>query len=178
MFEVDQVSARLTSVNPRAEIHGDDTVPAADLGLTFDAPNSILAHFGPQLLGSLYSKAVAKDAPPAAAQGELDTVPQVSNQPHLRNPSIDGALKIRFEGIGYKVRFDHGLGGDSDIAFEGVKVNGIRLTPKEGGTVSVALRVQITDPEPGDLGHLCQRIGNDVRVSLEAPSSDQQPLAA
>lgn len=178
MFQTDTVTAVLSSVNPRAEVHGDDQVPAVDFGLTFDSPNAVLEHFGPQLLPSLYAKAAARDAAPAAAQGELEAVAPVSVLPYLRNPTIDSAIKVRFEGVGYAVRFDHGLGGESDIVFAGVKVNNVRLTAKEGGTVSVALRVQVTEPEADAIGRLCQRVGQEVTVSLTPPASEQPKLEA
>lgn len=175
MFELTSQPATLNSVNPRSELHGDDREPAVDLGITFDAANDLLSEFGPQLRQSLYSK---KSGPTPAAQGELDVVAPVSDLPHLRNPCIEGAIKIRFEGVGYSASIAWGIDDDSAISLEGCKVNALKITPKEGGTVSVALRVQVSHPETDDLGLLCGMIGSDIVLTLTAPRSDQGRLAA
>jgi hypothetical protein len=177
MFSLETEHATLNSVNLRAELHGDDHVPAVDLGLTMDLPNTVLSDFGPQLRASLYAKSAGakKDAPP---QGELDVVAPVSDLPHLKNACIDGAIKIRFEGAGYTVRIDYGLGGDHDLVLTGAKVNQVRVTPKEGGTITLTLRIQVTSPEQSAIGLLGNMIGNEVTISLEPPKADQERIAA
>src|SRR5690606_16864241 len=124
-FSLDEAKARLASVNPRAEIHGDETVAAADLGITLDLANDILSAFGPQLRASLFSKATKADE---KLQGELENVQPVSDLPHLRNPCIEGALRINFEGVGYTALIEYGLGA---ITLRDVKVTKVRVTPKE-----------------------------------------------
>ena len=41
-FSLDHQSVTLANLNTRAELHGEDREPAADLKLTWTAPNAIL----------------------------------------------------------------------------------------------------------------------------------------
>ena len=172
MFSLDSATARLASVNPRAEIHGDETVAAADLGITLDLANDVLSHFGPRLREALFMKAPKAEA---AQQGELEAVKPVSDLPHLRNQCIEGALRIAFEGVGYTSTIGYGLG---EIALRDVRVTKVRVTPKEGGTVSLGLQLQVTRPDAGDLGRLCQLIGNEITITLEPPKAEQKSMPA
>ena len=54
MFSLANQSAKLTSVNPRAEIHGTDHVMAADLKFEIKVGNDVLSEFDPSLKSSLY----------------------------------------------------------------------------------------------------------------------------
>ena len=57
MFSLANQAAKLTSVNPRAEIHGTDHVMAADLKFEIKVGNDVLSEFDPSLKSSLYKKA-------------------------------------------------------------------------------------------------------------------------
>lgn len=60
MLTLEKQKAKLTSLNLRAEVHGDEKVPAADIRFSFDAPNELLSEFDPALKSSFYRK---PDAP-------------------------------------------------------------------------------------------------------------------
>jgi hypothetical protein len=55
MFELNQ-TARLTSVNARAEIHGEDRKPAFDLKIEASMANDALIDFHPELRQFLFKK--------------------------------------------------------------------------------------------------------------------------
>jgi hypothetical protein len=54
MLTLEKQKAKLTSLNLRAEVHGDERVPAADIRFSFDAPNELLSEFDPALKSSFY----------------------------------------------------------------------------------------------------------------------------
>ncbi len=62
MFHLDRATATLAHVNLRAEIHGEDKKPAADLKLTITGPNSLLDLFDEKLRGAIYTSPPARDA--------------------------------------------------------------------------------------------------------------------
>lgn len=159
------VTAKLSSVNVRSEKHGPELVPAVDLKLAIDASNDILAKFHPDLKASLYYKA----EPDADDQEELDGIDPVTNLPNLRFPRLDGPLKWDIMGAGYHLCMDYGLGGDSNLNLHGCEVNNFAFTPKEGGTVELAFRVQVTDLDEAVIGKLATLCQHEVTITLLAP---------
>lgn len=167
MLELTSVRATLHSYNARSENRGADLVPACDLKLEVKTGNDVLACFGSQLLSSLYWN----EGKPAA-QGELIEAPTAL--PNLRNPKLQGALAIEFDVPGYTLTIDYGLPG-SEIVLSMCSVNAVKVTPHEGGTVTVDLRVQksgIEEHEAGLLSRMVKR--NDLSITLEPPSADAQ----
>lgn len=155
-FELEAQQAKLTSVNPRAELHGEDKKPAVDLKFEVAADNGVLANFGADLRSSLYTL-------PDAQEDLIDP----ERLTKLKYPKMSG-FKWEQEGAGYTAEIDYGLGGDSNIVLEDLKVDGFRIQPMEGGTVIVSFRA-IAHPDEGDTGKLCSLIQRDVELTLTAP---------
>ena len=171
-------TAKLSSVNVRSEKHGPELVPAVDLKLAIDASNDILAKFHPDLKASLYYKA----EPTNDDQEDLDGIEPVTNLPNLRFPRLDGPLKWDIVGAGYHLCIDFGLGGDSNLNLHGVEINNFAFSPKEGGTVELAFRVQITDIDEQIIGKLAILVQHEVTITLTAPKVadhdyDEPPLS-
>lgn len=161
MFELTQQTVKLASINPRAEIHGDERVPAFDLKIEAQCGNDVLIHFHPQLRSMLYQKNEAPDLVEQSDDPEALTA--------LRFPKM-APFKWEWEGTGYTVTVDYGLGGDSDIKLADCKIDGIRITPMNGGTVGISFRV-ICKPETADVGLLCDRIQQNIEITLEPPEA-------
>lgn len=53
-FSLKEKLAKLVNVNPRAEIHGDERVPACDLRVSVELPNSALEMFDAALPKALF----------------------------------------------------------------------------------------------------------------------------
>lgn len=174
MLEFDRITASIRSVNLRAEKHGPEEVPACDLKIETDQPNSVLAFFGSQLLDSLYWR---NEAPADFTQGELDEIEPVSEKPNLRNPRLAGPLGIDYEGVGYTIRIEWGIDDSTEIAIYDARVNAITIDPKEGGSVTVKLRAQfgVDEKLAGRLGVM---IGREVTMSIEPPAAESERLAA
>ena len=165
-FEIEDLSpAILVNVNPRAELAGQQRVPACDLKFEINAPNSILSLFGPHLRDSLYW---SSGEPPE--QSELDGIEPVSDKPNLRNPML-GALSLSSEYAGYELTVDLGLGGKhSNVELAGCDLGQFKIEPKEGGTVTVTFRVQC-HPSEKDIGKLYGKIQQEVSIKLIAPEA-------
>lgn len=166
MFTIDEfTTATLSSVNPRAEIHGPDKVPAADLKFSIKTHNGVLSEFGSQLRSSFYW-----NSGEPAQQGEL--VAPLTDLPNLRNPMIEG-IAIKTELVGYTLTIDHGLGGKSNLVLTECDVNAIKLDMQEGGTVILGFRVQ-AHPDEKSMGKLCSAIGSEVSIMLTAPEAETE----
>jgi hypothetical protein len=166
-FELATITpAKIDSVNCRSELNGKEHHPAVDLKISFDAPNSILAMFDGWLLTALYHKGNQ----PADPQGDLAGVEPVSDVPNLRMPFLASPLKWGKEYTGYELTIDYGMGGKSNVVLPDCEVNNVQLAPKEGGTVTVTVRVQtskgLTEKVLGKLATLVQ---HDVQILLKAP---------
>ncbi len=162
MFSIANQAAKLTSVNPRAEIHGTDHVMAANLKFEIKVGNDVLSEFDPSLKSSLYKKA---DGP----QGELIT--DAGHLPSLKFPLM-GPVKWGKEFSGYETVIHYGVSGAQDIHLIDCKVDNFRFDCQDGGTVAVSFRV-IAHPEPNELGRLCEMIQQEVEMSLIEPEADK-----
>lgn len=167
MFELTQATAKLTSFNPRRELHGDDPQPAADLKIEFAMANDDLALFHPTLKSLLYhfDPQIGGDLVDAAKKDE-----DASYAPHLRFPKL-GPLKWDNELFGATVTIHYGL--KHGIVLQGCNVNSFVLEPQNGGTVTTSLRVQ-GHPGEKESGKLCTLIGGEITISVEPPKADEQ----
>jgi hypothetical protein len=176
VFEIERALARITSFNPRAESHGKEQVPAADIHFEITTSNRILSHFGSQLRASLFTRNEPQEAAPKA-QGELDVVPPISDMPYLRNPSLAGPLHVTFEGVGYTLTVDYGIAG-SEIVLDECTVKDVRIDPKEGGSVELTLRVSKSDIQLKERGVLSGLVKRETTISLVPPGAGQGRIAS
>lgn len=158
MFDLNKQKVKLSSVNARAEIHGEDRRPAFDLKFEAQCGNDVLIHFHPELRTTVYKK-----------NEQPDLVDQIDTEAltALRFPKM-GAIKWDWEGTGYNVTVDYGLGGKSDIKLAECQLDGFKFVCQEGGTVIVVFRV-ICHPETADVGRLCEFIQREVEISVTPP---------
>ena len=159
MFQLTDHKAKLTNVNPRAEMHGDQPKPAFDLMIEAACPNTVLNSFHPELRAMLYKKNENPDLADQVTEGDGMT--------SLRLPKL-GSLKWDQEYAGYTVTVDYGMGGDSNIVLGDVKVDKFKFTAQEGGTVTVCCRI-IAHPDEKVIGPLCNFIQRDIVLSITPP---------
>lgn len=151
-LELKNQKAKLAHFNARSEMNGEDHVPAADVKLELAIGAGDLAMFGPELRSSWYTNDAAQK---------------------LRNPQLAGPFTWEGEIVGATMTIHHGLGGKSDLVIQGCTVNGFKLTPQEGGTVLVAMRVQC-HPNEKEAGKLYAMVQNELDVSLEPAQGELQ----
>lgn len=160
MFELTNHKAKLTNVNPRAELHGEDPKPAFDLMFTAACSNTVLWDFHQELRAMLYKLAPEPDDLIEAIEGDGMTA--------LRLPKL-GSLKWDQEYAAYSLTIDYGLGGDSNIVLNDVKVDKFKIEAQEGGTVQVSFRV-IAHPDEKQMGPLCNFIARELVISVTPPA--------
>lgn len=156
MFELTQQQVKLSSVNPRAEIHGTEKKPACDLKFEYAADNGELARFAPDLRDALYKR--------PDDQEDLIDPERLSV---LRFPKM-GAFKYEHAGKGYTLVMDYGLGGDSNIELS-ADIDGFKLLPQNGGTVIIMFRA-VVHPDEVAFGKLCSFVQREVEITLTPPA--------
>lgn len=160
MFSLQEQAVKLTSFNPRAELHGEDRVPAADLGFEVKLPNTVLAEFHQSLRGMLYKR---PDQPDLADDGD--------HMPDLRFPEF-GTLKWNHDYAGYETTIHWGASGKDNIVLSDCEVDKFKFECQNGGTVVISFRV-VAHPTERDMGRLCSLIQQDVDVTLQPPAGAQ-----
>jgi hypothetical protein len=174
MFNIpDMRKVKLIDANPRSELHGKEHIPAIDLKFTMLAVNEWLAFFHEQLLHAFYKGEPAAGDP---AQPDLEGVEAVTSLPYLRFPKMRMPIGWGWEGTGFTLTVDHGMGGRSNLVLGDCKVDGFKFDMKEGGTVEITWRLQASKVEDKVMGKLCSLIQHDLEITLTAPSDDQQSL--
>jgi len=159
MFDLNQ-TVKLANVNLRAEKHGDDTRSAVDLKIEATCPSSALINFHPELRQHLFKKDDNPDLVDQVIEGDGLTL--------LRYPKM-GALKWDWEGAGYTAVIDYGMGGESNIQLEDLKIDHFVFEPMNGGSVSITFRIT-AHPDPDDIGKLSEFIQREIDLTLTPPA--------
>lgn len=153
-FELKTVTeCRLSHINIRRELHGEEHVPAMDLSMSMEGGNELLDLLHPKLRETMYCN--------RAATAGQETLPEVlAVLPNLRFPSLNNCKFSWNKGErhkGYNLILDYGLGPEkSNVDLDGCTVANWRFEIKEGGTVVLGWVVQYA----GD------RLTSDVRGLL------------
>lgn len=159
MFEIAQMSVKLVNVNPRPELHGDDTRLAADLKMQATCSNRLLNHFHADLRSMLFKR---DENPDLVDQADAEALTA------LRFPNLD-ALRWDWTGAGYTLEVDWGLGGASNIVLEDVQVDKFQIEAQQGGTCVITFRV-IAHPDADVVGPLCELMQQEITVTLTPPA--------
>lgn len=169
-FQLSKAKAKLTAFNPRGEFHGEERMPAADLILQTDISNNELAMFHPTLKSSLYhfDDQIGGDLVDAA---QKDGDPNYA--PHLRFAHLAVPIKWDDAVIGAKVTVHHGVHSKSDIVIDTCRVDGFKIEPKQGGTVTITFKVS-GHPDEKAAGKLCTMVQQDLEITLDPPKADEQ----
>jgi len=164
MFSLNEQKAKLSNVNLRAELHGEETKIAVDLKIEAKMSNDVLSEFDPDLKSSLYKKANDPDQPML--------IDEPGHLPNLKFPNMS-PIKWGSKGAGYESVINWGVSGKDDIRLIQTEIDGFRFECQEGGTVGVSFRI-IAHPTPEEIGRLSELVQREITLSLFPPSADEQ----
>lgn len=168
MFQLDKHQAKIASVTPIAEKHGEETVLAASIKFDITCSRTVLDQLGlKKLREALFRK------PSAGQQQELDGMGDGNTA--LAFPQL-GSLRITEEFTGYTATVSRGLDIADPLALTEATVKKIALEPVEGGSVKVSFSV-VCHPDPRTLGELCEQLQDVVDLTLTPPKAAQQKAA-
>lgn len=159
MFQITEFTyARLASLTPRVEKHGDDNKPAVSIRIEIEAPNTLLDSIDPQIRHALYK--------PVDDQEQLPGVEPAT--PVLRCNSFDKhTLATAHEGWTFAV--DYGIDEAAPMVFGGCKVDKFSVDAKQGGSIVLSFRVGTSDIDADKVGRLAMHNGDDIAITLQAP---------
>lgn len=167
-----KVRARVASVNGRQELNGEEHRLACDIGIEVNQSNRFLDKLDTRLLETFYWK----NPSGANDQAELEGVERVTDFPNLRFEHLVTPIKWAEKFEDGEFRVHHGDDPADDIVLREVKINEIKLTPKEGGTVLVGLRIQ-GHPDEGDLARLFTVLQSEVTITVDTDPDDEEEQA-
>lgn len=165
MFQFIEINAKLSNVNVRCELHGEETKLAADLSIELRGPNTILDEIAPGLLQMIYRKAEEGED----EQPELDLDPGRLSK--LAFPALVQPMKLDKDYSGYKFILHYGIDERSNTTLTDCQVDKWKFDCQDGGTVITGFRV-IAHPEEDEIGHLCTQIQQNITLSLIPPSAE------
>lgn len=157
MFELDNVTVRMTNFNARSELNGDTRKPAADISFSAQFPNTILDELIPGLLDMLY---MAPKNPDLAEQADPTA------KTALRIPELAMPLKLTTELESRALTIDYGLGGDSNIVLPETKAHKFTVEAHNGGTVTLGWQMP-THPDAAQAGWLYEHQQTDIVVTVK-----------
>lgn len=159
IFSLIKERCKLSHLNVRGELHGEETVPAIDLKFEFDSANNLLSKLHPDLRAAFYRQDDNRDL----VGGD--------HLPTLKFPLLDPT-------IGWNIEVPRTLlrvhSDDGDLVLAGGKTNNFKLTIKEGGTVNWKFRVQFSDPSKDVLAALSGLLQQIVPITLECRGEDDE----
>ena len=166
VFTLERQRVKLANFNARAELHGEDREPAADLKIEMLAPNDILSEFDSDLKSSLYRKPNAN-----GDQAELlDTGP--GYLPKLRFPRMgEFAWDEKMEHAELTIHQ-----GRSDLNLIECIVDSFKFAPADGGQIGLTFRVRCK-PDERQAGKLYTLTQQAIDVTLK-PQPEPAPLTA
>lgn len=168
LFELHEASAKVSSFNPRAEMHGNEREKAGDLRFELAmAAADVLPMFSPELHAALYCR---HDTQVDLASKGTDGLV------NLKFPKL-GPLKWEREIVGATLTIHQGISAKANLVIDGCIVNNFALSPSEGGTVIVSFRVQRSKLDEKQCGRLCQLVQEQVDISLAPPEGGGESKA-
>lgn len=159
MLEITEFTeARLASVTNRTEKHGDEDVPAVTLAVEITTANTILDGICPGLRHALYKAVEGQEQLPGI---ELST-------PVLRSNVIE-KVQLTTMHEGWCLQVDDGIDDTDPMAFEGVKVDKLKVDAKQGGSITLGVRLGTSDVDSERLGKLAMHNGQSIWIKLLKP---------
>lgn len=165
-FQVTKSPAKLDSFTPRAELHGEEKVPACSIGLTIGLHSSALDQFDPSYRPFLFREETGADE----GQGNL-TLVAGDKLTALAKPKLK-ALKLAEEFPGYTLRIHAGLDSGADLVLSDAKLSGFEFKAISGGSVEIGFSVA-AKPDEAQAGRLYGLVQQrwTSRSSRRRPSS-------
>jgi hypothetical protein len=160
-FSLKETECRIMNVNSRAETHGDQRKPAADVKLKCMLPNAELKQFDKALVDLFYEK---------ATKGQAD----MHSATQLRYPQLKTPIGWEDEVIGGELTVHRGISSKSNIEIKGCIINGFTIEPIEGGSIGVIFTAKFHPESEDQIGKLCMLNGQDVIVSVVSPTQREQ----
>lgn len=166
----ENVTAKITSVTPLSEKHGNKRVPAQSIILKVTLPNRRLDFFDTDLRHAYYKVPDGKEQNPSLGVDPDD----LEGLTEKRFPWMTQDIEVERELSGYTLVIDYGLGDEkSNIELEAKKIDNFKLGIRDHGLFELSHRF-IVHPDTLEKGRIEELLQQEIKVHLRAPKIPEQ----
>lgn len=169
-LEYENVTAKITSVTPLSEKHGNKRVPAQSIIVKVTLNNRKMDFFDPDLRHAYYKVPDGKEAQPSLGMDPDD----LEGLTEKRFPWMTQDIEVERELTGYVFTIDFGLGdAKSNIELDAKKIDNFKLRPLDHGLFELSHRF-IVHPSTLEKGRIEELLQQEIKVKLVAPKMPEQ----
>lgn len=166
MLEITEFTeALLTNVTNRKEKHGDEDVPAVTLAVEITTGNTILDAICPGLRHALYKSVEGQEQLPGVEP----------TTPVLRSNVIE-RVSLTTMHEGWRLAVDDGIDDTNPMLFGSVKVDKLKVDAKQGGSITLGVRLGTSDVDSERLGKLAMHNGQSIWIKLLKPEKAEPAI--
>ncbi|MGK8887570.1 hypothetical protein [Burkholderia gladioli] len=165
-FRFIKIKMKVTSINVRQELHGDQPHLAMDIGLEFNQSNRSLDKLDGRLMEALYWKS------PTGGTDTLEGVERVTDLPNLRFEHLVSPMKWAEKYEDGLFRVHHGSDVSNDIVMREAKINKIAFHPKEGGTTLYSVQIQ-SNTDEAQVARMCSLLQSEITGTIDSDPDDE-----
>jgi hypothetical protein len=170
MLQYENVTAKITSVTPLSEKHGNKRVPAQSIIVKVTLPNRKMDCFDPDLRHAYYKVPDGKEPQPSLGMDPDD----LEGLTEKRFPWMTQDIEVERELAGYTFTIDYGLGdAGSNIELDAKKIDNFKLRPLDHGLFELSHRF-IVHPSTLEKGRIEELLQQEIKVKLVAPRAAEQ----
>jgi hypothetical protein len=170
MLEYENVTAKITSVTPLSEKHGNKRVPAQSLIIKVTLKNRRLDFFDDQLRHAFYRVPDGEENTPSLGIDPDD----LEGLTEKRFPWMAQDIEVERELTGYTLIIDYGLGDEkSNIELEAKKIDNFKIGIRDHGLFELSHRF-IVHPDTLEKGRIEELLQQEIKVHLRAPKIQEQ----
>lgn len=168
MLTLDATKAKLLDIVVLSQKNRQpDENPGAKLTMEADLPSSFLANLDPSLRPFLFVPANT------GRQGELKGLESEALTPAAGKI---GTFRWGAGLSGYTLTIDYGMGGKSALKITDCALSVWRITPKDGGSVTVKFNCESPDVDEKAWAKLAKLKSREITITLTPPEVKQQSL--
>lgn len=169
-LEYENVTAKITSVTPLSEKHGNKRVPAQSIIVKVTLNNRKMDFFDPDLRHAYYKVPDGKEPQPSLGMDPDD----LEGLTEKRFPWMTQDIEVERELTGYVFTIDFGLGdAKSNIELDAKKIDNFKLRPLDHGLFELSHRF-IVHPSTLEKGRIEELLQQEIKVKLVAPKVPEQ----
>lgn len=170
MLQYENVTAKITSVTPLSEKHGNKRIPAQSIILKVTLPNRRLDFFDTDLRHAYYKVPDGKEQQPSLGVDPDD----LEGLTEKRFPWMTQDIEVERELAGYTLTIDFGLGDEkSNIELDAKKIDNFKIGIRDHGLFELSHRF-IVHPETLEKGRIEELLQQEIKVKLTPPKIPEQ----
>lgn len=171
-LEYSNVTAKITSVTPLSEKHGNKRVPAQSIIIKVTLINRRLDFFDTDLRHAFYKIPDGTEPQPSLGMDPDD----LEGLTEKRFPWMTQDIEVERELTGHVLTIDYGLGdAKSNIELDAKKIDNFKLGIRDHGLFELSHRF-IVHPDTLEKGRIEELLQQEIKVHLRGPSSVQGEL--